>query len=98
MKMMQADVKLRLKSTKPNELNKWRFCLSMTLEEKQGILNRKIDRDISASLFLMRIIRKYLAEHKEELIGERGSTTPTTSSNTLLVNTPATTAGVLRHE
>jgi hypothetical protein len=69
----------------------------MTHEEKQMILNRKIDTDISASLFLMRIIRKYLSEHKEEsgVIGstatnqESQSTPPTpTSSSAYSTNTP----------
>jgi hypothetical protein len=72
----------------------------MTLAEKQMILNRKIDRDLSTNIFLMRIIRKYLEEHKAGLTGVWGhhlhSEPPhytTNTSNTMMIGATTTAIG-----
>ena len=60
--------------------DKAKVSLWMSKEDKQALLNRKHDRDLSLNVFLMRILRKYVIEpgqkeqqELEELIGVKGS-------------------------
>jgi hypothetical protein len=88
--MRQDDTNLKSnnKLTKSGQPQKLRMSLWVSPEDKEMIVNRKTDRDLSTNIFLMRIIRKYFAEHKDELIvGVKGSVcyhanNPTNTTNT----------------
>jgi hypothetical protein len=86
--------------------DKAKVSLWMTKADKQALLNRKHDRDLSLNVFLMRVLRKHVIDagqkeqqELEDLTGVWGSQVtnqnepPTNTSNTLLVHQPAATAG-----
>src|SRR5215212_9911476 len=111
--MKQSDFKLKHKSTKTigqPQQQQQKVCVSlrMSLAEREMILNRKTDRDLSNNIFLMRIIRRYFAEHKEGLevkqsgvMGPRATnhksppTPPTSPTPSTLVTAPTADIGGL---
>ena len=54
---------IKPKSGKPQKV---KLSLWMLPEEKKKIENRKYDRDISTTLFLMRIIRKHFLDKEQQ--------------------------------
>jgi hypothetical protein len=93
--MKQSDFKLKHKSTKTTgQPQQQKVCVSLRMSpvEREMILNRKTDRDLSNNIFLMRIIRKYFAEHREELMmGARASAKSSPSTSSTKLTPPLTT-------
>ena len=80
---------IKPKSGKPQKV---KLSLWMLSEEKKKIENRKYDRDISTTLFLMRIIRKHFLEVQQEQEEQEQEQGGVRSSPRWIDETPASSA------